>query len=180
MTYTPAYKTLQEAFHNSRPDYGTSGRKYADLVMNIANKINTKDILDWGCGKATLQKSLPFPIQNYDPFIPEYSNPPRMADFVVCTDVMEHIEPEHIDAVIQELIHLTGKILFLQIACRPAAKILPDGRNAHLTQQPCAWWLPKFLPYLELHSLNNTGADFIAVWGPLPKEPESEQQHDGT
>jgi hypothetical protein len=24
-------------------------------------------------------------------------------------------------------------------------KTLPDGRNAHLTQQPLEWWLPKLM-----------------------------------
>jgi hypothetical protein len=29
-------------------------------------------------------------------------------------------------------------------------KMLSDGRNAHLIQQPPAWWLPKFMDRFEL------------------------------
>jgi hypothetical protein len=34
-------------------------------------------------------------------------------------------------------------IAFITIHTGPAMKTLPDGRNAHLTQQPMEWWLPK-------------------------------------
>ncbi len=32
----------------------------------------------------------------------------------------------------------------------PAVKVLADGRNAHLIQQPPDWWLPKFMSRFDL------------------------------
>jgi hypothetical protein len=68
---------------------------------------------------------------------------------VVCTDVLEHIEPEHLDAVLRHVCSLAKKAVFLQIATRPAKKCLPDGRNAHLTVQSAEWWLAKIPARIE-------------------------------
>ena len=32
----------------------------------------------------------------------------------------------------------------------PAAKVLSDGRNAHLIQKPSSWWLKKLTDYFEI------------------------------
>src|SRR6267142_2204994 len=96
--YTEEYKKIQEQFHIERQDYGISGSKHCEPLIEFCKKMNTKDVLDYACGKATLQRGLPFPIQNYDPFVPEYSKRPTPADIVVCTDVLEHIEPECLKA----------------------------------------------------------------------------------
>ena len=167
MNFTPEYAALQKQFHLERPDYGISGSRYAEHIAQLAKKMGTRDILDYGCGKATLQKSLPFPIQNYDPFIPEYMGPPHSAELVVCTDVMEHIELECLDAVLCHIATLTQKIVFFQIATRPAAKTLPDGRNAHLIQQPVNWWLNRLMTYFNIHHLDDIQGGFICVCSPI-------------
>jgi hypothetical protein len=82
-------------------------------------------------------------VRNYDPGIPADSALPAPADLVVCTDVLEHIEPEHLDAVLAHIFRLAQRAVFLQIALFPAKKTLPDGRNAHLIVQPANWWLDK-------------------------------------
>ena len=45
----------------------------------------------------------------------------------------------------------------------PAKRILPNGRNAHLIQQPAAWWLPKFFARFELMSFDRMPAGFWIV-----------------
>lgn len=149
MNYSPEYAELQQQFHIERPDYGISGSRYADMVHQLAKKLGTTDILDYGCGKATLSKSLPFPIHNYDPFIPEYSTFPKPADLVVCTDVMEHVEEQFVSATLEEIASLANRAVFFQIATRPASKNLPDGRNAHITIRTPAWWLNELLAYFD-------------------------------
>src|SRR5688572_29757088 len=79
MNASPEYAALQTQFHKDRADYGVSCQRYSDNVQQLAQRLNTRDILDYGCGKATLQKSLPFPIQNYDPFVPEFAKRPEPA-----------------------------------------------------------------------------------------------------
>lgn len=101
----------------------------------------TTDILDYGCGKRTLEEALGFPIANYDPAIPGLDEAPQPADIVSCTDVLEHIEPDCLPAVLSDIRRVTKRAVFLTIATRPAKKFLADGRNAHLIQQPARWWV---------------------------------------
>lgn len=168
MLITPEYQTIQEQFHIQRPDYGVSGSKHCEPLQNFCKKLNTKDVLDYGCGKATLQRGLPFPIQNYDPCIPEYSRPPSPAAIVVCTDVLEHIEPDCIKEVMDDIRRLTLQLLFVNVATRPAQKVLPDGRNAHILQQTPNWWLSWLLPRFNLHSFQSDEGSFTALLTPLP------------
>ena len=166
MKYTPEYEALQRQLH-AQGQYGVSGHRYAEYVMRLADNLKTRDILDYACGQATLQKSIPYPIQNYDPFIPEYSKPPKPAAIVVCTDVMEHIEPDCLDDVLTDLQSLTNGILMLQIATRPAKKFLADGRNAHLIQENINWWIPRIMKYFDLQNLNNQKGEFMSIWTPF-------------
>lgn len=167
MNYSPEYAAIQSQFHVDRPDYGTSGIRYLDQISELAKKMGTRDLLDYGCGKATLQKNLPYPIQNYDPFIQEYSTPPYPADLVVCTDVMEHVESEFIDKTLEHIRILTKKVAFFQIATGPASKFLPDGRNAHLIQENINWWLRQMLPFFSIHHLTDVNSGFIVVCSPI-------------
>lgn len=167
MTYSPEYKALQEQFHRDRPDYGISGNRYADQVLNLSKQLNTRDILDYGCGKCTLQQSLPFAIKNYDPFIPEHSARPEPADIVVCTDVLEHIEPDHLEEVLDDLRSLTNKVVFLQVATRPASKNLPDGRNAHLIIEQPVWWLARIFDYFGPLAFQDMKGGFMFIGTPF-------------
>lgn len=166
---TDSYRRLQIQLHKENPSYGTSGAKHADRILDLAQKLKTKDVLDFGCGRQTLQKSLPFPIQNYDPCIDGLDSPPRAADIVVCSDVLEHIEPECIDEVLQHLGELTKQVIFLDVATRPAQKVLADGRNAHILQLPVMKWLTMLEPYFELHSLQTYGGGFVMIATPWKK-----------
>lgn len=166
MLITPSYQSLQAQFHLDRPDYGTSSHKHVEPILGIAKMLGTRDILDYGCGKGMLQKGIPFPIQNYDPCMPEYARRPAQADLVVCTDVLEHIEPECLKEVMDDITLLTRKVLFVNVACRPAKKVLPDGRNAHLLQETPNWWLTWFLPRFDLQSFQVGQGDFTALLTP--------------
>jgi predicted TPR repeat methyltransferase len=166
--YTSEYAALQSRFHVDRVDYGVSGARYADQILQMAKRLGTRDLLDYGCGKCTLQKALPFPITNYDPFIPEHAARPEPADFVICTDVMEHVEPMHVDDVLLDIRDLMKRAGFFQIATGPASKTLPDGRNAHLIQEPMNWWIARLMTYFEIKSAMVVDHGFVAVVAPLP------------
>lgn len=158
-----AYRELQVQKH-AMGAYGTSGHMYAPMVDDIAKQLKTSDILDYGCGKRTLESALGYFIRNYDPAIPELADPPTYpADIVVCSDVLEHIEPEHLDAVLDDLKRLTRKLGFFVIATGPANKTLADGRNAHLIQEGPAWWLPKIMARFELKQFNGQKHGFIVL-----------------
>ena len=148
---TEQYIEQNKKLHEIDPKYGTSGHKWASEVIRLCKKYDTKDVLDYGCGKGTLAESLPFEIQQYDPATrPERPVP---ADIVVCGDVMEHIEPDCLDDVISDLDALFKKCLYLVISTRLAQKTLPDGRNAHLIVESGGWWIKK-LPFTFIEKRN--------------------------
>lgn len=160
MLITDEYRELNRKLHEN-PEYGNNGSKLFKDVLFIAD--GNKDILDYGCGKRTLEKALGFPIKNYDPCIEGLDSPPEPADVVICGDVLEHIEPECLGDVLDDLRRVTiGKGLFL-IATRPAKKILADGRNAHLIQQDYKWWLPKLWSRFDVDRFQNMNGKFIVV-----------------
>ena len=143
MLITETYRQQNQQLHEQNEHYGTSGHKWAATIEELAGAMRTSDILDYGWGKQTLKGILPY-VRGYNPCIPGLDDEPFPADIVVCTDVLEHIEPDCLDAVLDDLRRVTGSALFATVATGPAKKILPDGRNAHLIQRPYDWWLPKF------------------------------------
>ena len=134
------YRRLNAEMHETIPDYGVQGKEWIPTLNDLVKVFNTTDVLDYGCGKGTLSMHLPFTIQQYDPAIPRWSDLPRPADIVMCTDVLEHIEPELIGNVLDHLRDLTKVVLFTTICTELAKKKLPDGRNAHLIVEPPRWW----------------------------------------
>lgn len=140
---TPDYRTTLAAMH-ARQKWGADGHKHADAVRTLALQVNAATILDYGCGREALAKTMaPVRVSGYDPGIPGKEGMPKPCDVVVCTDVLEHVEEEQLDNVLDHLARLAGKALYLVIATRPANAILPDGRNAHLIVRSAEWWLTK-------------------------------------
>ena len=62
-------------------------------------------------------------------------------DLVVSTDVLEHIEPQYLKAVLKDMRQRASRGVFLNISCGPSKQVLPDGRNAHLIIEKPGWWL---------------------------------------
>jgi hypothetical protein len=160
---SPEYAELNKKLHEDRPDYGVSGAKWASSVQQFAEMLQTRDILDYGCGKRSLQDALGFDIHNYDPSVPGFSGQPAPADVVACTDVLEHIEPECLDDVLDDLRRVTKKLGFFTIATRPAKKFLADGRNAHLIQKDARWWLDKLWEKFHIQQFNDLGGELLVI-----------------
>lgn len=151
MLITPEYARLNAQLHQDRADYGTSGQRWAPVVEELAQKVGAGTILDYGCGKQTLAAALPHrTVLGYDPAVAALSAPASPADVVVCTDVLEHVEPDCVEAVLDDLCRVTDSAALITVATRPAVKTLADGRNAHLTVQPLAWWREHFLSRFDI------------------------------
>lgn len=162
---TKDYLEQQQLMHNNI-NYGAGGYKWSSIVLQLINEYGTNDVLDYGCGKGTLKKTLCIPeIREYDPAIKGKDLTPLPANIVVCTDVLEHIEPELIDNVLGDLARCTKKIGFFLISTRPAVKYLPDGRNAHIIQQTKSWWHKKISNHFIINEMiEDESSSEIKVW----------------
>ena len=161
-----AYRQEQAELHKN-PNYGVASVSYAPFVSEIIKKTQATDILDYGAGKGRLAKSLTVDrevaVHHYDPAIEAWASPPEIHEFVACIDVLEHIEPEYLDSVLDDLKRVKGKTGVFSIHTGPAVKTLSDGRNAHLTQKPMEWWLPKIMERFSLVKMIKSNSGFIVV-----------------
>lgn len=140
--YLKEQKRLHFGTEKQNRKYGTGGPQFAVQLNMIAGEHSVTELLDYGCGKAVLRKHLATYIEwrGYDPAVDEYSALPQPCEFVVCLDVLEHIEPQYLDAVLDHIVSLTKRLLFVSISLKPAGRCLSDGRNAHLIIQDRDWW----------------------------------------
>lgn len=164
MTISEQYRKLNKDLHE-QGSYGRKGDKWTGRVRELIQQYEPGTILDYGCGQGALGRALGMPIQEYDPAIEGKDKPPTKADLVVCTDVLEHIEPEQLDAVLNDLHRVTGKCLFAVISTRPAKKVLADGRNAHLIVEDWSFWEQRLSSRFQIgeRSENHKEVDVVLV-----------------
>ena len=172
MLISDEYRRLNAQLHE-RGDYGVSGHKWAALADELARRVNAKTVLDYGCGKGTLgaalrqQEPLPYAILEYDPAVAGKDEKPLRADIVICGDVLEHVEPECLFDVLDDIHNIARAAVLLVVATRPAAKVLADGRNAHLIVEPASWWLPKIMDRWRVVQFSDRGGEFLCIGQPI-------------
>ena len=162
---TEEYRELNRQLHHDRADYGMSGVKWAATVNEFLDEGDT--VLDYGCGKGTLKQFVDADVREYDPAITGKDGEPEPASMVVCTDVLEHIEPDLIDKVIGHIYSKTERMVFLVIATRLAKKTLADGRNAHLIVENKDWWLEKLSKYFSAVQVSGDEREFVFIGHPI-------------
>lgn len=157
---TEEYVQMNKALHSKNPIYGVSSKHHHAYIRHLISEKKITAVLDYGCGKGILRQKLGPMVREYDPAVSGKDAAPEPAQLVCCIDVLEHIEPECLDAVLDHLRELTLEVLYLTVACYAAKKHLADGRNAHLIQKPPKWWLPKLMKRFNLESFQSkTKAD---------------------
>ena len=136
---------------------GKSLKFFFQPIKQILDLTKSNSIIDFGCGKAkyyyeeiNIENTLYADIRSfwnikdvylYDPGVKKFSkHPTRKADGVICIDVVEHIPENDVINFIEELFKLANKFVFIVIACYPAKKTLPDGRNVHLCIKSVNEW----------------------------------------
>ena len=165
---TEEYRRMQQELHRN-PAYGQMSVECAPLVARVMEATGIDEVLDYGAGKGRLGETLremyenPLTIHHYEPAMPEWSARPQPCRLVACIDVLEHIEPDLLDNVLDDLKRVTAGIGVFTVHTGPATKTLADGRNAHLTQQPASWWLPKFIERFELNTFCRTNTGFYVI-----------------
>ena len=162
MLISDAYLGANAALHGQSATWGILKDQDLDLIKQLVTQFRPQSVLDYGCGKGRLGKIMAG-VQSYDPAIPEFSAEPKPADLVVCTAVLEHIEPEHLEEVLDHLKFLTWKVIMLVVDTAPSSHVLSDGRNAHLIQEPLEWWLPKLMERWKIKTVARGSRNFTYV-----------------
>jgi hypothetical protein len=162
-----AYRKEQEVLH-ARGNYGTASIAFAPSVTALIDATGAKSLLDYGCGAMCNLARHITPGHDveyiaYDPGVPAYCAEAEPAELVCCIDVLEHIEPDCLDIVLKDLRRCTKGVGFFTVHTGPAVKTLSDGRNAHLIQEPPAWWLPKLMALFDLRAFKALPNGFSVV-----------------
>lgn len=144
------YKALITQKHDVRP-WGGTGASWVPTLKPIIEQYGGNldmpfSVLDYGCGRGTLkpalEKALPWVwVDEYDPGVRGKQHVPEgKYDYVVCTDVLEHVEEDKVDNVLAHIEELAGRGIFLLIVFTPSKSSLPDGRNTHILIRELKWW----------------------------------------
>lgn len=171
-TITEDYRQQQRELHKN-PNYGTASLQFAPLVWDVLRRYASFDLLDYGAGKGRLLEGFALIPGTgkivYTPFEPareEWAAPPEPHDIVACIDVLEHIEPECLDDVLDDLRRCMKVAGIFTIHTGRAVKTLPDGRNAHLIQRPTSWWLPLLCERFEIVAMSRIPRGFFVIVEP--------------
>lgn len=137
-------KQLQELHRRKKIGFGVEP---PERLKNLLRESKVKNIVDYGCGDGAMMEKIKeyFPnlvLLGYDPGVEQFSTLPDNADLLYSVDVLEHFEPSYIDIGIEKLLTIAD-FHYHNIACHPAKKFLPDGRNCHLIIESPSWWLEK-------------------------------------
>ncbi len=166
-----------------------AGRRFD--ITRMLKKGGVKTVLDAGCGSGKLLRQLmedgSFDVHGFDiasncldPFFDQIKDSiltigslwnkedfSKPYDAIICTDVLEHIPPEHVSQVLENLNNCTRRLCYLAIA------LFPDGfgevilkKPLHLTVRPASWWLGELQKagFSRIHHLVETNQEGEEIW----------------
>lgn len=156
MLISDEYRQINRDLHRIYPTYGIGGHRWANTIKRAGNNFKCRSILDYGCGKGSLLLALAqsFSIKGYDPAVEWYEERPEVADMIVSTNMLEHVEPECLEDVLRDMRELGRKAIFATVATKSAGRLLPDGRDSHLILGPRQWWVERIGKFWELSEIS--------------------------
>ena len=172
MIIDPQYQAQLATMHSQ--GRFVRGSKTFGSIQPFLSKYQPTSVLDFGCGHGALMSSIQqaYPtmhVEGYDPGNSDHNiMPTRLFDAVVSADVFEHIEPEYLAETLRTI---SDKIIiagWFRIACYPAKKELPDGRNAHLIVESPEWWREQLLANMDIFIVSES----ISVFDKSHKWPD--------
>jgi len=139
------------------PFEGRALIKHIPAITDLVKATGATSVLDYGSGKGGSYNPLPgadpdgpmrcrdewpgVEVRCYEPAHPPFAElGDESHDGVVSVDVIEHATPFDVPWIIEEMFSKARKFVYISTASYPAAKVLPDGQNAHATVEPVYWW----------------------------------------
>jgi hypothetical protein len=141
---------------------GSSLFPHVARIKTLISATEAKTILDYGAGKGLQYRPHKIvlggahladgiaeywdvdEVQCYDPgYAPHSARPQGRFDGVISTDVLEHCPEEDLAWILEEIFGYATRFVYLNVACYPARKTLPNDENAHVTVRPADWWRDK-------------------------------------
>lgn len=174
MLVSDEYRDILKKTHASAGKRGwgnTANTRYFKVIQNLIETYKADEVLDYGAGwggmKAKLADTNPeLTVHEYEPARDDVSMPPEPCGFVVCADVLEHVEPDLLEEVLDDLERVVTDTAYFTIYFQEAKRTLADGRNAHLIVKPFEWWVRKlshrfYIRYARHSDHNMPGGDFL-------------------
>lgn len=136
------------------PYWGSGGVRHAAPVLALLEELGVRQgtILDYGSGVGAFALEMRklagarYSVVNYEPTLPQWSVlMPGPYDAVVCTHVLEHVEPELLEDTLLELRARATRLAYIEVPHGPAKEELVDGRNAHLIVEDPEFWLERIV-----------------------------------
>ena len=138
---------------------GTSLGPHIQRIKQWIERTGARTILDYGAGKGLQYRPHKVllngahvadgiaeywdvdEVRCFDPgYAPHSARPEGRFDGVICTDVLEHCPEEDLPWILDEIFGYAKSFVYLNVACYPARKTLPNGENAHVTVRSPEWW----------------------------------------
>ena len=172
------------------PEYRavSPGEEIVPIFMNVAKPKVGSEIIDFGCGtgRASMAfakhglnvKMVDFVANCLDDIVRDklgnrfvkldLEKPlPIAAEYGYCVDTMEHIPPDKVDTVLNNIL-LAAKHVFFAIPNGPDILGRMIGEQLHLTQHDFQWWKQKFvdreckIDWSDEHA--NTSLFYVSAW----------------
>lgn len=151
MLISEEHRTAEYRKHITDPEYGGEAIQYSGQISTIINNMQFDEVLDYGSGKGELARSLtldhPVKVHLYDPAIPAIAESPDPREMVVCVEVLNHVEPDFVDSVLDDIKRVTKNLIFI----------------AMKEDKPLEFWLPKIMERFKIQSLVRSNIDFYII-----------------
>lgn len=148
-------KKYQKAWTMAYEPDSSCGLHHANYFMHTFDIAPQATVADVGCGNGVASAYLHsrgLQVTGIDlvdtawtqtlPFIEAciWELPDIQADYVFCTDVLEHLPEEKVDLALDNIKKIATKGVYFSIATRPDSKGKEIDEVLHLTVKPFEWW----------------------------------------